>query len=106
MVCLLRYGMHHMLNLVTGPEGYPAAILIRGLETTSGPARTDQDAWDRPKAHRSPVSPESGLYLEDTGIVIPKKLIHSTPRIGVDYAGPIWSSKPWRFQLLRGDKFK
>ena len=25
------YGMHHMLNLVTGPAGYPSAVLIRGV---------------------------------------------------------------------------
>ncbi len=25
------YGMHHMLNLVVGKDGYPAAVLIRGI---------------------------------------------------------------------------
>src|SRR5947207_2134096 len=35
----LCYGVHEMLNLVTGPADYPAAILIRGLETVRGPGR-------------------------------------------------------------------
>jgi DNA-3-methyladenine glycosylase len=26
------YGMHWMLNVVTGPIGYPAAVLIRGVD--------------------------------------------------------------------------
>ena len=30
------YGMHHMLNLVTEREEFPAAILIRGLEPREG----------------------------------------------------------------------
>ena len=33
------YGMHWMLNVVTGPVGYPAAVLIRSVEGTVGPAR-------------------------------------------------------------------
>jgi DNA-3-methyladenine glycosylase len=33
----LIYGLHWMLNVVTGPIGYPAAVLIRGVETLAGP---------------------------------------------------------------------
>ena len=33
------YGMHWMLNLVCSKKEYPAAVLIRGVETISGPAR-------------------------------------------------------------------
>src|SRR5262245_57501705 len=33
------YGIHWMLNLVCGKERYPAAVLIRGVEGVSGPAR-------------------------------------------------------------------
>jgi len=35
----LCYGMHWMLNIVTGEEGYPAAVLIRGTEAFNGPGR-------------------------------------------------------------------
>jgi 3-methyladenine DNA glycosylase Mpg len=33
------YGMHWMLNVVTGPAGYPAAVLIRSVEGIQGPGR-------------------------------------------------------------------
>jgi DNA-3-methyladenine glycosylase len=33
------YGMHWMLNVVTGPIGYPAAVLIRSVEAILGPER-------------------------------------------------------------------
>jgi DNA-3-methyladenine glycosylase len=29
--------------------------------------------------------------------------IQATPRIGVDYAGPVWARKPWRFVLTKTD---
>ena len=35
----LCYGIHHLLNVVTGSEGEPQAILIRGVEGFDGPAK-------------------------------------------------------------------
>jgi len=95
----LCYGVHEMLNLVVGPEGFPAAVLIRGLHDVSGPGRlTKQLAIDR-KLNGLVASPASGIHLEDNGIAVPRKWIQIAPRIGVDYAGPVWAKKPWRFTL-------
>jgi len=41
----------------------------------------------------------SGLWFEDRGISIQEKNIQKTPRIGVAYAGSVWSKKKMRFVL-------
>ena len=95
----LCYGIHEMLNLVTGPAGRPAAILIRGVEGAIGPGRvTKQLGIDR-RLNARLAAPTSGLHLEDHGIVAPRKHIIVGPRVGIDYAGPIWAAKPWRFRI-------
>lgn len=96
----LCYGIHEMLNLVVGPEGWPAALLIRSVEGVTGPGRvTKALAIDRSLNARSATDPESGLWLEDRGVTVPRRLVTATPRIGVDYAGPVWSQKHWRFHF-------
>jgi DNA-3-methyladenine glycosylase len=91
------YGMHHMLNLVTGPEGYPAAVLVRGLDSIRGPGRITKALGIGRKFNGIEAAPETGLHLEDRGVEIPRRSIRATPRIGVDYAGPRWAGKRWRF---------
>ena len=94
----LCYGIHEMLNLVVGPEDFPAAILIRGIDGIAGPGRvTKMLAIDRALNGTSAVDASSGLWLEDRGVRVPARLVAATPRIGVDYAGPIWTKKHWRF---------
>jgi DNA-3-methyladenine glycosylase len=95
----LCYGVHEMLNLVTEPAGRPAAILIRGVSGAIGPGRlTKQLAIDR-RLNGALAAPPTGLHLEDHGIVAPRRHVVAGPRVGVDYAGPIWAAKPWRFRI-------
>lgn len=99
----LCYGIHEMLNLVVGPPDWPAAILIRGVDGAIGPGRVTKTlAIDRKLNGTSAVLPESGLWLEDRGVQVPRRLVHATPRIGIDYAGPIWTRKHWRFTFDPG----
>lgn len=93
----LCYGIHEMLNLVTGPEGYPAAVLIRGVEGVVGPGRVTKALGIDRRFNALPASRESGMWIEDTGVVVPDAQVEIGPRVGVDYAGPIWAAKPWRF---------
>jgi DNA-3-methyladenine glycosylase len=93
------YGMHWMLNVVTGPKGYPAAVLIRGLEGIPGPARLTKRLLIDRRLDAKPASKASGLWIEDRGVRVSPKRIRRTPRIGVDYAGA-WARKPYRFLLM------
>jgi len=93
------YGVHEMLNLVVGPEDFPAAVLIRGLHDVSGPGRLTKRLGIDRKLNGLLAEPAVGLHVEDEGRVVPKKRIQASSRIGIDYAGPVWAIKPWRFRV-------
>lgn len=95
------YGMYHMLNMVTGPKGYPAAVLIRGVENINGPGRLTKALKIDRRFNGENSKRETKLWIEDRGTVISKKYITKTARIGVHYAGPFWSKKPYRFIMKK-----
>lgn len=95
----LCYGIHEMLNLVVGPEHWPAAILIRGVEGAVGPGRVTKALDIDRRLNGAVVAEASGLWLEDRAVKLPRGAVRATPRIGIDFAGPVWSMKHWRFTL-------
>jgi DNA-3-methyladenine glycosylase len=96
----LVYGLHWMLNVVTGPIGYPAAVLIRSLESTTGPGRLTNGLGITGALDGRAADERSGLWFaKDQGAM--RLQIVRTPRIGVEYAGPIWSAKKYRFVVKK-----
>lgn len=98
------YGMHWMLNVVTGESGYPAAVLIRGAGEWEGPGKLTKalqidGAWSGKVAEE-----KSDLWIEDRGVAISPRHVQALPRVGVDYAGS-WARKPWRFVLRSSSSF-
>ena len=71
------YGMHWMLNIVTGKKGYPAAVLIRALAPChvspvacrhlQGPARLTKKLKIDGKFDDLPANRKTGLWIEDGG---------------------------------------
>lgn len=90
------YGMHYLVNIVTGPAEYPAAVLIRGAGDIVGPARLTKHLHITKAHNKKPAVPASKLWVADRGVTVPKKEIERTPRIGVHYAEE-WREKPYRF---------
>ena len=99
----LVYGMHWMLNIVTETKDHPSAVLIRGTDKAKGPARVTKLLRIDKRFNGLLAAKNSGLWIEDRGIKIKNRDIKKGPRIGVDYAGPVWSKKPWRFYLKESD---
>ena len=94
----LCYGVHEMLNLVVGPQDWPAAVLVRGVEGAVGPGRlTKALGIGRELNAMDATSSISGLWIEDCGVLVPRRAVKVAPRVGVDYAGPVWMAKRWRF---------
>jgi DNA-3-methyladenine glycosylase len=112
------YGMHWMLNCVTGPQGYPAAVLIRAIlpsegldliagrragvhprDWTNGPARLCQALdIDGRFNGASLAGPDSSLWIEP-GRPPPETRIAAGPRVGIGGVAEPWRSKPWRYQV-------
>jgi DNA-3-methyladenine glycosylase len=92
----LCYGVHWMLNIVTGPVDYPAAVLIRGAGELHGPGRLTKAMGITGTLNRKPAIPSTDLWVE-AGEPIAAGSIVTTPRIGVHYAGPDWAKRHYRF---------
>jgi DNA-3-methyladenine glycosylase len=96
----LCYGMHWMLNVVTGAEGVPAAVLIRGAGAFQGPGRVTRGLGVDQAVNGLAAVRATGLWFEAGAPVAPRR-IRRTPRIGVGYAGA-WAAKPLRFLVDPG----
>lgn len=91
----LCYGIHSLLNIVTGDEGHPEAVLIRGVEGAVGPGRATKLLCITVKDNYLPLTEDFGIWIEDDGKKPPK--IEKSKRIGIDYADESDRERKWRF---------
>jgi DNA-3-methyladenine glycosylase len=92
----LIYGMYWMLNVVTGKENDPQAVLIRGVENYSGPGKLTKAFGIDRSYYGEDLMVSERIWFEDAGDA---PLFKTGPRIGVNYAGEYWKSKPWRYYI-------
>jgi len=98
----LVYGIHHCFNVVTGPGGYPAAVLVRATEppdgelSASGPGRLTR-AFAIGRSDDGCTLLGRQLWIE-RGSEVEDRAVRRTRRIGVDYAG-VWARRRYRFVI-------
>ena len=117
----LTYGIHHMLNLVSGPLESPEAVLIRAgfltedseplveeqllvaskqlkhMKRLAGPGKLTKVLQIDRTLYGKPITPTSKVWVEDDGCQPPLSL---RPRIGIDYAG---EAKDWLLRYIWSD---
>lgn len=112
------YGMHWLLNAVTEHDGFPAAVLLRGLvpneglhemrrrrngrpddELTDGPAKLCQSLAIDGELDDVDLCASDTLLWFQQGVSVPSDLVTRGPRVGLNTVPEPWLSKPWRFQV-------
>ena len=112
------YGMHWMLNFVCEEDGFPAAILVRGIipqdglphmrqrrnrptddDLTDGPAKLCQAlAIDHSLDGYDLCHASSRLFVEE-GNFDQRFTVTVGPRVGLYNVPEPWKSIPWRFHI-------
>jgi DNA-3-methyladenine glycosylase len=110
------YGMHWCLNVVTGEQDYPAAVLIRAIDPlegltiiaefrnqvnrknwTNGPAKLTQAMQINGELNGINITQRDANLWIETGWQVEESLVQTGPRIGIANTPEPWRGKPWRF---------
>ena len=92
----LCYGVHWMLNIVTGEKDQPEAVLIRACEgKQNGPGKLTKALQITGALNRGSILGEE-LWIEDDGL---RPTLRALPRVGIGYASEEDQARLWRFQL-------
>ena len=103
----LVYGMYWQLNISTFKEGKPECVLIRALDLgnkeknclANGPGKLCNYLKLDKSFYGEDLTKSKRIWLEERGERILPSQIKTSARIGIDYAGPYWSRRKWRFFL-------
>lgn len=93
----LIYGMYHCLNIVTENAGFPAAVLIRGVQLLddsnihlNGPGKICRHMGITKAQNEIDITMNNEFYI---GCINQKLKFSKTPRIGIK----VGTDKLWRF---------
>lgn len=93
----LCYGMHWMLNIVTGEPEQPEAVLIRACEEAPGPGRLTKALGITGQMNRKSIL-DGELWIEDDGFPCD---VLTDRRVGIGYATQEDQSRLWRFKMAK-----
>lgn len=94
----LCYGIHWLMNVVTGEEGQPEAVLIRACETAEGPGRLTKQLGITGDCNRRDLCTDPELWIADDGF---RCGITAKERVGIGYASAEDQARLWRFVMQK-----
>lgn len=94
----LCYGMHWMMNVITGDAEDPQGVLIRACVGAEGPGRLTKKLGITGQQNRGSILEAEGLWIADDGF---RCSVRTDKRVGIGYASAQDQEKPWRFILDR-----
>ena len=92
----LCYGIHWLLNIVTGEPGQPEAVLIRACLEAPGPGKLTKALGITGTLHRESAVSSPELWIEDDGFSCE---VETAKRVGIGYASQEDQDRLWRFKL-------
>lgn len=93
----LCYGIHWLINIITGEENAPQGVLIRACVEAPGPGRLTKALGIDGSFNRKSILETEDLWIEDDGFACQ---LAAAPRVGIGYASPEDQARPWRFILV------
>lgn len=90
----LCYGVHWLMNIITGDEGQPQGVLLRAGERFNGPGKLTKNMQIDGSFNGGRICGNEEVWIEDDGF---RPEIKTAPRVGIDYAGDYWKNVEWRF---------
>lgn len=95
----LCYGIHSLFNVVSGKEGHPEAVLVRGVTGYNGPGKLTRAMEIGRDLNYEDMVASDRLWLEDDGC---RPEYIRAKRIGIDYATEEYREILWRFIVNDG----
>lgn len=90
----LCYGMHWLMNVITGEKDQPQGVLLRAARDLNGPAKLTKHIMVGKEMNGKPICGDPSIYIEDIG---EKPEIIRLPRVGINYATPEYRDILWRY---------
>ena len=91
----LCYGIHWLLNVITGPEDFPQGVLIRACEGFEGPGKLTKYLGITGAQNGIDICSSPLLRIEDEGGMVN---ITTDKRVGIAYAEEADRERLWRFK--------
>ena len=92
----LCYGMHWMLNIITGDVNDPQGVLIRACVEAPGPGKLTKQLGITGSRNRESAVTSPDLWIGDDGF---RCEIEADKRVGIGYASQEDQDRLWRFKM-------